>query len=71
MNFGHYSCLTKKMFIVIIKKKSLWSNFSGTVKKYILKLEQGFLALEEKICSAIKNVIYKINNSFFFNYSNF
>ena len=39
MNFGHYSCLTKKDFITLASKKDLWCNFSGTVKKYIKVLD--------------------------------
>mgnify|MGYP001308472070 CR=1 FL=1 len=38
MNFGHYSCLTKKDLIMISSKKDLWCNFSGTVKKYVKAL---------------------------------
>ena len=39
MNFGHYSCLTKNDVILLSKKKSLWSNFAGTTKKFINNLE--------------------------------
>ncbi len=39
INFGHYSCLTKNDVILISSKKSLWSNFAGTVKKYVLELD--------------------------------
>ena len=39
MNFGHYSCLTLEDAKLLSTKKSLWSNFAGTVKKYILKLK--------------------------------
>jgi glycosyltransferase involved in cell wall biosynthesis len=39
INFGHYSCLTKDDVILLSSKKSLWSNFSGTVKKHVLKLD--------------------------------
>ena len=38
INFGNYSCLTKDDVILLSSKKSLWSNFPGTVKKYVLKL---------------------------------
>ena len=38
INFGHYSCLTKDDVILLSLKKSLWSNFSGTLKKNVLKL---------------------------------
>ena len=37
INFGNYSCLTKKDILTLSKKESLWSSFSGSVKKYILE----------------------------------
>ena len=40
MNFGNYCCLTKKDVSTIIDKESLWSSFSGSVKKYTLKLNE-------------------------------
>jgi len=39
MNFGHYSCITKEDLISISSKKSLWGCYSGTLKKFISKLE--------------------------------
>ena len=39
INFGHYSCLTKEDTILISNKKSLWSNFAGTAKKFINNLD--------------------------------
>tara|TARA_Y100000590_G_C15533358_1_gene944046 strand:- start:41 stop:928 length:888 start_codon:yes stop_codon:yes gene_type:complete len=38
MNFGHYSCLTKKDVILLSTKKTLWSNFAGAAKKFIPNL---------------------------------
>ncbi len=35
INFGNYSCLSKKDVLLISSKASLWSSYSGTVKKYI------------------------------------
>tara|TARA_Y100001936_G_scaffold178077_2_gene174801 strand:- start:1039 stop:1914 length:876 start_codon:yes stop_codon:yes gene_type:complete len=35
INFGNYSCLTKNDVITLSKEESLWSSFSGTVKKCI------------------------------------
>ena len=35
INFGNYSCLTKKDADIISSKPSLWSSYSGTVKKFI------------------------------------
>tara|TARA_Y100000816_G_scaffold262994_1_gene221048 strand:+ start:1084 stop:1959 length:876 start_codon:yes stop_codon:yes gene_type:complete len=39
MNFGHYTCLTKSDVDKISTKKSLWCNFSGTLKKTIKQLD--------------------------------
>ena len=38
INFGNYSCLTKNDVITLSKEESLWSSFSGTVKKCIIPL---------------------------------
>ena len=38
INFGNYSCLTKKDVITLSQQESLWSSFSGTVKKSISQL---------------------------------
>ena len=35
INFGNYSCLTKNDVKILSTKESLWSSFSGTIKKYI------------------------------------
>ena len=35
INFGNYSCLTKKDVSLISNKPALWSSFSGSVKKII------------------------------------
>jgi|TARA_B110000914_G_scaffold218064_1_gene224931 hypothetical protein len=35
VNFGNYSCLTKQDVKTLHSKASLWSSFSGTVKKYL------------------------------------
>ena len=35
INFGNYSCLTKKDVKVLSDKSSLWSSFSGSFKKHI------------------------------------
>ena len=40
INFGNYSCLTKKDVEQISSKASLWSSYSGTVKKYIKNLKE-------------------------------
>ena len=40
MNFGNYSCLIKSDVEKISSKPSLWSSFSGTVKKNITKLNE-------------------------------
>ena len=38
IDFGNYSCLTKKDVETLVEKKSLWTSYSGTVKKYVKKL---------------------------------
>ena len=38
INFGNYSCLTKNDVKILSGKISLWSSFSGSVKKHISKL---------------------------------
>ena len=40
IKFGNYSCLTKKDVKILSSKKSLWSSFSGTVKKNIKSLKE-------------------------------
>ena len=40
INFGNYSCLTKKDVKILSSKSSLWSSYSGTVKKNIKKLSE-------------------------------
>tara|TARA_A100001011_G_scaffold369806_1_gene425494 strand:+ start:909 stop:1781 length:873 start_codon:yes stop_codon:yes gene_type:complete len=40
INFGNYCCLTKKDINLFIDKKSIWSSFSGTVKKNVLNLNE-------------------------------
>lgn len=37
INFGNFSCLTKKDIKTLSTKESLWSSFSGSLKKHILK----------------------------------
>ena len=38
INFGNYSCLTKKDVVTLSQQESLWSSFSGTLKKTISRL---------------------------------
>ena len=40
INFGNYSCLVKKDIRILSSKASLWSSFSGTVKKNITSLNE-------------------------------
>ncbi len=40
INFGNYSCLTKEDIKILFDKESLWSSFSGTVKKNINRLNE-------------------------------
>ena len=39
INFGNYSCLTKKDVVTLSQQESLWSSFSGTLKKSISRLK--------------------------------
>ena len=66
MNFGHYSCLTKKDVDVISSKESLWGNYSGTVKKFISKLDnipcvRGVRYVQPSKMSFIKLVIHSFS----------
>ena len=38
INFGNYSCLTKKDVVTLSQQESLWSSFSGTLRKSISRL---------------------------------
>ena len=38
INFGNFSCLTKKDIKILSTKESLWSSFSGSLKKHIPNL---------------------------------
>ena len=40
INFGNYSCLTKKDINFLSNKPSLWSSFSGSVKKHIAEFNE-------------------------------
>ena len=40
INFGNYSCLTREDVKIIHTKASLWSSFSGSIKKYIKPLNE-------------------------------
>jgi len=40
INFGNYSCLTKKDVNTLSNKTSLWSSFSGSVKKNLTNLNE-------------------------------
>jgi len=40
INFGNFSCLTKEDVETLSNKASLWSSFSGTLKKYINPLNE-------------------------------
>jgi hypothetical protein len=40
INFGNYSCLTKKDVNILSSKSSLWSSYSGTLKKNIKNLKE-------------------------------
>ena len=40
VNFGNYSCLTNKDINILSDKASLWSSFSGTIKKNLTNLNE-------------------------------
>jgi len=40
VNFGNYSCLTKSDVNTLSSQASLWSSYSGTVKKYLTQLSE-------------------------------
>ena len=40
INFGNYSCLTKKDVKILSEKASLWSSYSGSVKKNLDQLNE-------------------------------
>ena len=40
INFGNYTCLTKKDVNILSDKASLWSSFSGSVKKNLTSLNE-------------------------------
>ena len=40
INFGNYSCLTKKDVAILTSDANLWSSFSGTLKKRIRNLDE-------------------------------
>jgi len=40
INFGNYSCLTQQDINILFDKASLWSSFSGTVKKNLTNLNE-------------------------------
>ena len=40
INFGNYSCLTKKDVEILSTKPSLWSSFSGSVKLHLSELNE-------------------------------
>ena len=66
MNFGHYSCLKKSDIDIISNKKSLWGNFSGTLKKFIYKLDsipciRGSRYVQPSKMSLIKLIIHSFS----------
>ena len=40
INFGNYSCITKNDANILSTKASLWSSYSGSVKKNIVNLNE-------------------------------
>ena len=67
INFGNYTCLTKKDAEIISSKPSLWSSYSGTVKKNLKNLLEINSIRGIEIFWTFKNVFIQINYSFIFN----
>ena len=40
INFGYFGCLTKNDINILLKKTSLWNNYSGSVKKHLRKYNE-------------------------------
>ena len=60
INFGNYSCLTKKDVKEISSKASLWSSFSGTVKKNLKNLGEIDSIRGSRYFGPSKMSIYKL-----------
>ncbi len=81
INFGNYSCLTKNDIEILADKQSLWSSFSGSVKKHILDLNyvnsvRGLRYFGPSKMSLLKLVVHSLaimavfKNTVFFKISN-
>jgi len=76
INFGNYSCLTKKDVKILSNKASLWSSYSGTLKKNILLLnsinsERGSRYYGPSKMSLFKLIIHSFSMIAVFKYSVF
>ena len=60
INFGNYSCLTKKDVDKLSSKASLWSSYSGSVKKYIRVLNEIDSTRGERYFGPSKMSLYKL-----------
>ena len=60
INFGNYSCLTKKDVDKLSSKASLWSSYSGSVKKYIRVLNEIDSIRGERYFGPSKMSLYKL-----------
>ena len=60
INFGNYSCLTKKDAQTISDKASLWSSYSGTVKKFLNNLGEIDSIRGERYFGPSKMSLYRL-----------
>ncbi len=60
INFGNYSCLIKKDVQMISDKASLWSSYSGTVKKFLEHLGEIDSIRGERYFGPSKMSLYKL-----------
>ena len=68
IHFGNYSCLTHKDAKKISNEASLWSSYSGTLKKNIKELKEIDSIRGSRYFGPSKMSLVKFNHTFFFNY---
>ena len=76
INFGNYSCLTKKDVKILSNKASLWSSYSGTLKKNIpllnsINSERGSRYYGPSKMSLFKLIVHSFSMIAVFKYSVF
>ena len=71
INFGNFSLITKKDAETIIKDPTIIYCFQGTLKKNKITKLGNINCIRGKDILAHQRCLFKINNSFIFNYSRF